>query len=83
LTYDPSDIALRGLSEEDLRLVFNDPSSRGWRLVAGALPDVARHRFEIPWSGEILGIREYAIVGDAFTPVEPVTWGRIKFLYER
>lgn len=90
LTYNPEELAGRDIAESSLRVAFNyNPpiniynlrGSRAWEPVEGAVPDLLNHRFEIPVSGDILGIREYAIVSDAFVPVEPVTWSRIKTLY--
>jgi hypothetical protein len=80
LAYDPAIVAARGLNEADLRLAYNDPSTRGWRPVLGAIPDVEANTFTVSWGGDILGVREYAIVTSAFVPVVPQTWSRIKSL---
>ena len=80
LSYDPAVLAARDLNESDLRLVYNDPSTRGWRPVEGALPNLDENAFIVQWSGEILGVREYVIVPTQFVPVVPRTWSRIKSL---
>ncbi len=92
LAWDPAALAERGIPASRLRLVFNYnppvsiyniPGSRAWGPVEGAVPDVVNHWFEIPVAGDILGIREYAIVTDDFVPTLAVTWSRIKSLYDR
>jgi hypothetical protein len=80
LSYDPAVVAARGLDEANLRLAYNDPYTRGWRPVEGALPDLEENAFIFPWSGEILGVREYVILPLQFVPVVPQTWSRIKSL---
>ena len=80
LRWDPEVVAARGIPESELRLAYNDPSTRGWRPVEGALPDVENNAFVVPWGGDILGVREYAIVTPAFVPVQSETWSRIKSL---
>lgn len=80
LSYDPALVAARGLNEADLRLAFNDPMSRGWRPVEGALPNIEENAFIFPWSGEILRVREFVILPLQFVPVVPQTWSRIKSL---
>ena len=80
LSYDPALVAARGLNEADLRLAYNDPMSRGWRPVEGALPNVEENAFLFPWSGEILRVREYIILPQPFVPVVSQTWSRIKSL---
>jgi hypothetical protein len=80
LSYDPAVVAARGIAESDLRLAYNDPATRGWRPVEGALPDTEANAFVLAWSGEILGAREFAIVTPVFVSVEPTTWSRVKSL---
>jgi len=80
LGYDPAVVAARGLNESDLRLAYNDPMTRGWRPVEGARPDIEANAFIFPWSGEILGVREFVILPLQFVPVVPQTWSRIKSL---
>lgn len=81
LTYDRAALAAARIPEESLTLIMNDESSRAWQPVAGARVDVAGGFVEAPALGKILGTREYAIVGPAFTPVRAGTWGGIKALY--
>lgn len=83
LSYDPATVAALGLVPGELRLIMNDATSRTWLPVEGARVRPDADCLEAPALGKILGSREYAIVGPAFTPTRATTWGGLKALYDR
>lgn len=82
LSYDPAAVAALGLLPGQLRLIMNDATSRAWLPVEGARVRADEACLEAPALGKILGTREYAIVGPAFTPTRATTWGGLKALYD-
>ena len=57
--------------------------TRAWQPVATAERDLDANAFMVTMGGDIIGIREFAIVTDRFVPTIPVTWSGIKRLYGR
>lgn len=78
LPYDPAMVAAAGLQAEELRLVYNDERTPGWRLVPEFRVDTGGRAIVAQIRGKILGLREYAIVGPAFVPVAPTSWSWLK-----
>ena len=73
----------RGISESALVLVYHDPTSRAWQYVDDATFDIENNRVTLSWDGDILGIRQYAIVTSTFTATVSTTWGGIKARHGR
>lgn len=81
LRYDPAVVAAAGASESELRLLYSDQINYSWTAAEGVVVNAAAHYIEVPWSRNIQGIRQYAIVTPAVTPTLPSTWGRLKASY--
>lgn len=81
LQYDPAVVAAAGATEAELRLLFSDDLNSSWAVAEGAVVKAAGHYVEVPWSRNVLGNRQFAIVTLAVTPTLPSTWGRLKANY--
>lgn len=78
LTYDPAIVAAAGLSPGELRLVYNDERTPGWRPVPDFEVAADRNALVARIRGKILGLREYAIVGPGFVPARSTSWSALK-----
>jgi hypothetical protein len=82
--YDPMVVMATGAVETELRLLFRDDvNNPNWTLMPGAVLDAEGDGFTATWSGNVLGVREFAILTQDITPVAAGTWGRLKALYRR
>jgi hypothetical protein len=81
--YDPATVQAAGAQEASLKLFFRDEFTTNWTLMPIVLLDTEAKEIVATWEGNVLGLREFAIMTHDITPVAADTWGRLKTLYRR